>query len=218
MANKSDELRAFAERLNRVLDRAGIVPKGQGRQVQVAADLKVSQKGARKWLEGETYPNLAKLAQIARRYGTSMEYLVGAAESPSGKPRHIPVLAWSAVGEWLATGTVDESAIESWVSNDEVVGPRGYGLRLQDDTMAPQFLEGSLLYIDPNIIAGNGSYVIACPESPAHPTFKRLIRDGSRVFLKPINPTYPMTTIGPETPFYGVMIRSLFVRDFPEKS
>lgn len=56
----SDENQNFSNRLNYVLDRMGVPPKGKGRQDVVAKMFNVSQKGARKWLEGEGMPKSTK--------------------------------------------------------------------------------------------------------------------------------------------------------------
>lgn len=67
--------RAFSERLNEVLDRAKLPPKGAGRQKRLGDDWGVSQKGARKWLEGESIPETARLIEMAIRYRVSFEWL-----------------------------------------------------------------------------------------------------------------------------------------------
>jgi len=55
--NGDAELIKFAERFNRLLDAAGVSPKGKGRQIDVAKHLKLSVGGARKLLEAESEPS-----------------------------------------------------------------------------------------------------------------------------------------------------------------
>lgn len=66
----------FADRLNTICDERGIPPKGQARQVTLAKILQVSQKGARKWLEGEGFPSTARAIEIARWGRVSYEWLM----------------------------------------------------------------------------------------------------------------------------------------------
>jgi transcriptional regulator with XRE-family HTH domain len=70
----------FADRLNLALDQLphGLRPpeKGRGRQLHVAKMFGVSQKGARKWLEGEALPHTSRLLKIAARCGVSGEWLL----------------------------------------------------------------------------------------------------------------------------------------------
>lgn len=70
-----NERQAFSERLNKVLDDRKTPPKGAGRQIALATEWEVSQKGARKWLEGEAIPELARLISMATKYGVSFEWL-----------------------------------------------------------------------------------------------------------------------------------------------
>lgn len=67
---------SFAERLNELCDEHGLPPKGRGRQVAVAKMFDLSQKGARKWLEGEGLPTLENSIEIARRFGVQTEWLL----------------------------------------------------------------------------------------------------------------------------------------------
>lgn len=70
------ERAAFAARLNEALDMAGAPPKYAGRQVAVARLFHVSQKGARKWLEGETFPALWRIREIAKTLNVRAEWLL----------------------------------------------------------------------------------------------------------------------------------------------
>ena len=70
-----DEKAAFSSRLNAVLDWKGFAEKNQGRQTKLAAMFKTSQKGARKWLEGEAIPRLENIRSIAQEFGVHIEWL-----------------------------------------------------------------------------------------------------------------------------------------------
>jgi len=74
--NKDDELRAFAVRLNGLCDDMGIPPKGQSRQVTMGRIFGVSQKGARKWLEAESFPALSKCIMITKWAEVSFDWLM----------------------------------------------------------------------------------------------------------------------------------------------
>jgi transcriptional regulator with XRE-family HTH domain len=73
---------AFAKRFNLACDRAGIPAKGRGRQTAVATLFQVSQKGARKWLEGEAIPNTKRLPAMARLLGVTTEWLLTGDDPP----------------------------------------------------------------------------------------------------------------------------------------
>jgi transcriptional regulator with XRE-family HTH domain len=71
-----DYRRRFSARLNAALDDIGVPQKGKGRQLAVAKLFGVSQKGARKWLEGEAVPGRARLAAICERANVSPDWLL----------------------------------------------------------------------------------------------------------------------------------------------
>jgi len=66
---------AFSHRLNEALDDANVPDKYAGRQVAVGKMFGVTQKGARKWLEGEGMPSFDKAIEIATRLGVYVEWL-----------------------------------------------------------------------------------------------------------------------------------------------
>lgn len=73
----SDDIkRGFSQRLNEICDDAGIPPKGQNRQTEVGRIFDVSQKAARKWLEGLGLPALARIAEIASHFDVQAEWLL----------------------------------------------------------------------------------------------------------------------------------------------
>ena len=67
--------REFSQRLNKALDEHGIPTKGHGRQQQTAKLFGVSQKGARRWLEGIGLPRARMWNQVAQTLHVRMEWL-----------------------------------------------------------------------------------------------------------------------------------------------
>lgn len=66
----------FATRINEVCDDMGVPPKGQARQSTLAKIFDVSQKGARKWLEGEGFPEFRNCIRIALWADVNIEWLL----------------------------------------------------------------------------------------------------------------------------------------------
>lgn len=75
VTKRDDELTNFAARLNEALDEMEFFPKGKGRQVRLAEEFGISQKGARKWLEGESFPEIDKGIALAKMTGVRFEWL-----------------------------------------------------------------------------------------------------------------------------------------------
>lgn len=66
----------FSDRFNLALDEIGIPPMNHGRQTEVAKLFNVSQGSARKWVLGESYPEITKLSDMCRKLGVTMKWLV----------------------------------------------------------------------------------------------------------------------------------------------
>ncbi|MNC70168.1 putative HTH-type transcriptional regulator [compost metagenome] len=53
------------------------------------------------------------------------------------------------------------------------------------------FRDGDIIFVDPAKDAENGSLVIAKLMDSQEATFKQLVMEGNRRFLKPLNPAWP---------------------------
>ena len=219
--NNPQHLREFAARLNAALDAAGVSRKGKGRQIEVARAMGMSIRGARRWLEGETYPAPEKFVELAARYGTTVDWLLGArGDAPAGvitsefkaQPGQVPHISWMAIRAWVETGAAAPGDVYGYLPTLEGMSLRGFAVSVPDDTMLPDFPEGGVLYMDPVLEPASGDYVLAVTDT-GDLTFKRLIRDGGRIFLRPLNPVYAVHQVA-RLETYGVLRRLVVTRDF----
>lgn len=194
----------FSRRLNAVLDDAGFAPKGRGRQVQLGNLFGVSQKGARKWLEGEAIPGMGRLEQIGRRFGVRVEWLltgrgprreadsISNVEPGPDMQGSYPLISWVQAGQWCEI--MDNFApgdAEDWLPCSVKVGPQTFVLRVVGVSMEPRFREGELIFVDPDREPANGSFVVVRLEDSQEATFKQLVQEGGRQYLKALNPAWP---------------------------
>lgn len=125
--NTHDERLAFAARLNEALDDYGTPPKGQGRQGTVGKLFGVSQKGARKWLEGEAMPDTKRLPDMARMLRVRWEWLMAGA----GPKHELPAIAHpppgSAIAVWDEVGDLPTDGTYVQVPHYEVAISAGDG-------------------------------------------------------------------------------------------
>ena len=57
--------------------------------------------------------------------------------------------------------------------------------------MEPKFHDGDLIFVDPNVEPVHGKYVVVMLEDTSEATFKQLIVEGGRQYLKALNPNWP---------------------------
>ena len=78
-----------------------------------------------------------------------------------------------------------------------------FALRVAGDSMEPEFPEGMVLIIEPELDPEPNDYVVA-RNGGNETTFKQLVKDGGDWYLKPLNPRYPVKPLG-ESTIVGVL-------------
>lgn len=76
--------------------------------------------------------------------------------------------------------------------------------------MSPDYINGEIIFVDPEVEARNGSCVVVRQNGNSEATFKQLIIDGSQKYLKALNPNWPSPIIEmlPDATICGVVIGS----------
>jgi len=64
-----------------------------------------------------------------------------------------------------------------------------YALMVLGDSMAPEFLDGEIIVVEPEGIARDGAYVVAWANNEY--IFRQLVKHEEGWMLKPLNPLYP---------------------------
>jgi SOS-response transcriptional repressor LexA len=109
-----------------------------------------------------------------------------------GHGRALPVVGMVRAGEFMAADDAGfpPGAADEYVYSD-TKGRNLFAVRVVNDSMEPEFREGDLLIVNPNLEAQNGDFVIAKIPDENEATFKKLVRHGKILILRPLNPRYP---------------------------
>ncbi len=171
------------------------------------------------WLQtGEGSPlNEEQLAEINRFRDASPEQLKAWREEamrshpvPAEKAFKYPEIAWH-----QAASTIDPLALESdgsikWHSSDAWAGHRGFWLAVPGASMTSlgnaSFPEGSLILVDPSRLPNDGQFVLAHLKDSKEFTFKQLVRDAGDLYLKPLNPSYPIKLLDDSWEITGTIV------------
>nr|WP_282582724.1 S24 family peptidase [Pseudomonas umsongensis] len=179
----------------------------------------------------ETGKNLqsAHLPKIAHACGVSAIWLsenigpmisaakvdsnVGEARQPVESFRY-PVISWVAAGAWAEAvepfppGYSDRYELSDYDSK----GP-AFWLEVKGDSMTSpvgtSITEGTLILVDTEADAQSGKLVVAKLADSDQATFKKLVDDGGRRYLKPLNPAYPIEMCAENCRIVGVVVRAL---------
>ena len=119
--------------------------------------------------------------------------------------RHVPLISWVQAGHWNEVCDVlPLEEVTEWIPALARVGPRAFALRIQGDSMEPKFTVGAAIVVEPDVHAQNGDYVIVRLDGTDECTFKQLVEDAGKRFLKPLNPRYPLMEITSKASVVGI--------------
>lgn len=130
------------------------------------------------------------------------------------KREKYPLISWVSAGAWCyADEPYTLSDVSEWYESETTVYGRGFWLRVEGDSMtAPTGLsipEGTLVLFDTGRDPDNGNLVIAKLEDSNEATFKKLIIDGGRRYLKGLNPAWPLVPINGNCIIIAVAVQTM---------
>lgn len=209
----------FSERLKLAIQHAGI--KEHGAAAAIARLLKVTPKAVSKWMNDEAVPRRDKIIMIAQRTGVRSAWLeYGEGEMLDSvqnvepayfrEAKRYPVISWVQAGEWreMADLPVNYHS-EEWEYSDCNTSEQSFWLRVVGDSMTASvglsIPEGHLILVDPETAYINGSLVVAVLSDTNEATFKKLVIDAGRKYLKPLNPNYRTIEINGNCEIVGVV-------------
>lgn len=218
-------LSEFSARLNSALDIARVPDKNQGRQLAVAKMFGVSQKGARKWLEGEGLPEAWRWDAIATRLNVRAEWLffgrgakVETVDAGPDVTTAVPLISWVQAGAWQEIrDNFEPGEGEKMIHSTKKVGRRAFALRVKGDSMEnprgrPSYPDGAVIIVDPEKSAKSGDRVIAKLIDSQEATFKKYVEDAGtgRTLLVPLNPDYlpPIDITNARARIVGVVVQT----------
>lgn len=194
-------MNTFGERLAWALDRLDWT------QSKLAKELGVRQSTVSSWI-ANSRTKTSSIPQISELLGVNARWLqtgVGpAVASPDQiKQPVVPLISWVRAGAWdEANDQFNPGEADEWEPISKAGASRhAFALRVHGDSMtAPypgetSFPEGTVIVVDPERQPSAGDYVIAKDIATQRATFKQLVTDGARWYLKPLNPAYPLIEI-----------------------
>jgi DNA polymerase V len=88
---------------------------------------------------------------------------------------------------------------------DDCSGAEPFALMVLGDSMAPEFVEGEVIVVEPEGLATDGSYVVA--QVGGEWTLRQLVRGEAGWRLAALNPAYPAAELADLSAVRGVVIQ-----------
>lgn len=240
MVDKNELRAAFTARLHEALDDAGVRTRGRGVDIHKylkSAGVNKSPQAISKWLNGDAIAEADSMVALCswlniRRewleygvlpkertrdniyaFATTSETNVREISHRFGK---VPLISWVQAGAWCEANFESHDG-ETWLSCPVAISANGYALKVLGDSMTNpgpgrSYPTGCIIFVDPEAETKTGDRVIARVPRTNEATFKVLVEDAGRQFLKPINPQYPIIDITEETHICGKVVGS-FIPD-----
>lgn len=209
---------------NNMIDTAGtrLVTLRKGRnlsKVAVARAINVSDVAVGYWERDLNKPGGESLTRLAKLYGVSEAYILhGDTSAPSTnieppQVSKIPILTSEDVKKWnVELGTSGSSSTFGYIYTDTTMALGAFAIKLKERSMEPEFVDGDLVIIDPQLAPLPGDYVVAM-DSANNVIFKKYRAKGLNpnqepIFeLLPTNPDFPINSSENETlTIIGVMV------------
>jgi SOS-response transcriptional repressor LexA len=155
----------------------------------------------------------AKLTNVADAEGKS-NLSVG-----PNKQGSVPLISWVQAGDWAnVVDNFSPGDAEEWVDTTVPIRKHTFALRVNGPSMenpngSPSFPHGCIIIVEPDIEALPNHFVVARQGFDEEVTFKRLVRDGGRQFLQPLNPAFPTMELRDDAVICGV-VREMVMRFF----
>lgn len=124
----------------------------------------------------------------------------------------VPLISWVRAGMWESIVENFEAGFaEDWIDVPAKISSRSFALTVKGDSMTnpfglPSMPEGSIVIVDPSIDSYSGRIVVAKLNDSNEATLKKYVKDGSQVYLVPLNPRYPTLNASNDIAIVGVVV------------
>ena len=185
----------FIERLEKTAKEKGL------NLSKLAEKIGYSRAAATRWRKGGKLSSEA-LVTIAKILGVTPEWLETGKEQPGLvreepsayiiQAKEVPLIDMVAAGDW--SECVDPYPVGHGVETRLCPvrhGDNTFAVRINGESMMPRFRHGEIIFCDPGQQPNNGDFIIAKLTDDNQATFKQLIIEDGKHFLKAINPDWP---------------------------
>lgn len=203
-----DEQMKWYEKAKRLMKQKGIT------QPDLINALGVSTRGAiGHYLNGRREPSVEQMQALADILCVSIDALMSdELDQCSAHPGKInerligydaelkcwklPVIDWVKAGDFAEViDPYQPGYADDFVNTVTKPKPHTFALRVSGDSMEPNFYDGMIIVVEPELDPLPNDFVIV-KNGGNEATFKQLIKDGADYYLKPLNPRYPIKPLG----------------------
>jgi SOS-response transcriptional repressor LexA len=187
---------------NEIITRLRLAMKQSGvNQAKLAKSVGITPQAVGRWFKNNV---IGKDSLILAAKATSVSVgwlLTGEGENPISDNNTIrtiqpsamiPLISWVQAGSWSeVVDNFEPGDAEEYYPCPERHSSNTFALTVVGESMSPDFIPGEIIYVDPCVEAISGSCVVVRQNGDTEATFKQLMLDGSKKYLKALNPNWP---------------------------
>ena len=173
-------------------------------QTALAERSGVAQSTIGRILRGKVNPQSENLERLAKSFGMSYSTLaafaegdeLGSAENlqPAGKtPRVVPLLSLAQAAKSAESAYPNYARdATDWIECPKKRhGSRTVALKVSGESMEPDYQNGDIIYVDPDVAAVHGKDVVVRLVERNEAALRRLVVESDLRYLKTLNPNWP---------------------------
>jgi hypothetical protein len=130
-------------------------------------------------------------------------------DSPIGEMRKVPLLKWDQIEKMVGSqGPPHVIQAETMLETD-LPGLRTFAIQVRGDSMQPLFSEGEIIFVNPDLPAESGQYVLieSADSHPEEPLLRQLKEIGGQAVLHPLNQRYDDRPMAKQQRILGRVVR-----------
>jgi SOS-response transcriptional repressor LexA len=179
-------------------------------QSELARALGITPQAVQKWENDGSTPRGTRMRELADVLGAKVEQLLfgndyrmtvvqslANVEDAKEFKGSVPLISWVQAGHWSEViDNLSPGEAEEWLPRMTNLGPRAYALRVRGISMfnplgKPSYDDGDIVYVDPDWNYNHLDRVVVRLNGDMEATFKQLIIEGDKMFLRALNPDWP---------------------------
>jgi SOS-response transcriptional repressor LexA len=190
-------------------------------QEELANKLGVTRSAVAHYVQGTRHPPLRQVINLAAilkvnpawlQFGKDQDTPVSSSQHSGKTSNRIPILDWHQARDFHSKSSKDKQSYLEYfnrsqndcyallIKGDSMVSPMGQGV---------SFNPGNYVVIDPDKSPTHGNFVITAASKNKETVLRQYVEEGGIVYLKPLNPQYPLMHLERGTKIVGVVVASI---------
>lgn len=187
-------------------------------EAELCRETNISQATLWRLLNGGTDPRASTLNAIASYFNISVDQLLGnqpivkttdKTSTNKNNTVYLPIFSLEKPTELAKmVGKVTPGNWNKWLDVESSIKSDCFTVEISGESMWPDFIEGTLIIIDPTITPKHRNYILCRLHTSNEIIFRQYIEERTEKLLKPINYAYKTIPLKKNDTIMGVIIQS----------